>query len=191
MNDKKAELINALVKVATDLDKFGLHSLASQVDAALEEETSHIDKILGIYSRLHILANDDSNVKRALTAALRSSDRPDTPGCPFGLPIPLACSYVGDAISEMVPRKVEHEHNRRLYNRCRTHSACPFALQVLKNDKAVHCSFGTMNAGLPHWTEFSASPYYPKLWQAFNIPDPLAHDSNYYTYNDYSYFSLY
>ncbi len=188
--DRKAELVNTLVQLATRFDKMGLHSLASQVDEVLKAEVSNIDAILQMYEKLHVIANDDAKVRRAIIAAIRSNTRPDTPACPFGLEIPKACNYAGDSVSDMSTRKVEHAHNRRIYNKDRGHSQCPYALQVLTSNDAVHCSYGTINAGQEHWEQFSSSPYYPKLWQAFNIPDPLAHNSNYYGYNDFSYYSL-
>lgn len=187
----RKERINFLVKLATKLDKLGLHKLASQVDNVLKAETSHIETIITIYKDLHKIGKLSSEYKnKILTATLRKDDRPDTPQCPFGLPIPRACKYVGDAINEMSPRAVEHRHNRQIYNQKRTHSPCPFALQVMQKQKAVHCSFGTINAELPAWEQFSSSPYYPKLWQGFNVPD-ITLDTNYYNYHDFNYYSVY
>lgn len=189
---KKAERVEILVALASKLDKMGLHSLASQVDATLQKEATDIESILGLYTELHtVTASLPSTIKKTIFAVLRRDDRPDVPTCPFGLPIPRACEFVGETVNEMSTRKVEHRHNRRIYNAKRTHQNCPFALQILKSKEAVQCSHGTINAGIPAFEEFSASPYYPKMWQAFNIPDPLVQNSNYYTYHDFHYYSLY
>ncbi len=182
------ERLNFLVQLGSKLDKLGLHKLASKVDALLEQETDGIESILGIYKTLHVLS--EKEIERVITASLRSNTRPDTPQCPFGLPIPRACKFVGEIVQQMDPRKAEYKHNRRLYNKCREHSACPYALQVLDKNDAVRCSFGTINARVPTWEQYRGSPLYPKLWQGFNIPDILA-DRNYYTYNDFNYHSLY
>ena len=189
---KKAERVELLVNLASKLDKMGLHSLASKVDATLQKEATDIELILNIYTELHtVTAALPTAIKKNIFAVLRKDDRPDVPTCPFGLPIPRACEFVGDTVNEMATRKVEHKHNRRIYNAKRTHQHCPFALQILKSKNAVQCSQGTINAGIPAFEEFSGSPYYPKMRQAFNIPDPLVQNSNYYTYHDFHYYSLY
>lgn len=185
---KREERLDFLVQLGTKLDKLGLHKLAAKVDALLEHETDGIESIIGIYKKLHAVGA--SKVDKVLTAALRSDTRPDTPQCPFGLPIPTACKYAGESVQDMSTREVEHRHNRRLYNKERTHQMCPYALQLLEEQKAVRCSYGTINAKVPQWEQHRGSPLYPKLWQGFNIPDILM-NRNYYTYNDFNYTSLY
>lgn len=182
------ERLDFLVKLASKLDKLGLHDLANKVDTVIKAESDGIEAILSIYKELH--KTGKTNLKKTIQAVLRKDNRPDMEGCPFGLPIPRACKYAGEAVLEMCPRKVEFKHNRRLYNNKRTHDKCPYALQVVENSDAVRCSYGTINAGVPAWQQFRSSPLYPKLWQGFNIPDVLM-DRNYYTYNDYNYYSLY
>lgn len=186
---KKKEFYNFLVQFATKLDKLGLHKLASQVDSFLSQEVSGIDSILDIYKDLHIL-NGSEEVQKKIIAALRSDTRPDTPKCPFGLPIPRACKYAGDIVLDMIPRMVDFGQNRRVYNKERTHVSCPYALQVLDKHTAVRCSYGTINSRIPTWEQYRSSPLYPKLWQGFNIPD-IQMNRNYYTYNDFNYYSLY
>lgn len=185
---KHEERLNFLVQLATKLDKLGLHKLASKVDAVLEHETEGIESIIGIYKQLHRVSSIE--LRKKISASLRSDSRPDTPKCPFGLPIPRACKYAGEIVQDMSPRKVEHRQNRKLYNKDRTHTACPYALQVLDNQEAVRCSFGSINSSVPLWDQYRGSPLYPKLWQGFNIPDILM-NRNYYTYHDFNYNSLY
>ena len=184
------ERIDALVKLASKLDKMGLHRLAGQVDEVLNAQSGVISDILTMYEDLHTVTKTASLGDRLIQAVLRSSTRPDTAHCPFGLPIPMACKYAGDSVQNMSDRKVEHKNNRRVYNKERGHCKCPYALQILGKQDAVRCSYGTINAKVPHWKQYRGSPYYPKLWQGFNIPDVVL-DSNYYNYNDFGYYSLY
>lgn len=185
---RREERLDFLVQLASKLDKLGLHKLASDVDAVLACETEGIESIIGIYKQLHTLSK--RKMERVLTASLRSDTRPDTPQCPFGLPIPRACKYAGSIVKDMSTRKCEHRHNRKLYNEDREHTKCPYAMQIMDNAEAVHCSYGTISSNIPHWEQYQGSPLYPKLWQGFNIPDVLM-DRNYYTYHDYNYTSLY
>lgn len=187
MNRK--ERIAFLTSLADKCDRLGLHSLASEVDAQLKEEVAGIESILSIYRDIHkALASGEP--ERVLTAAIRKDNRDGTPACPFGLSIPQGCKFVGEAVLEMSSRPVDHKHNRRIYNKKRTHCECPYALQIVESENSVQCSFGTINSKLPHWKQFRSSPYYPKLWQGFNLTD-IQMDRNYYTYNDYGYYSLY
>lgn len=188
MNRK--EKISYLTELASRCDRLGLHCLASKVDKVLEAEVGGIEAIISIYKDLHKVASSEKNLTRKLEAALRRDNRPDVPSCPFGLPIPRACKYAGDIVLEMSWRPVEGKHNRRVYNKQRKHCQCPYALQILDSTDAVHCTFATINAKIPHWKQYNTSPFYPKLWQGFNIPD-ITLDRNYYTYNDFNYFSYY
>lgn len=187
MNRK--ERLDFLVQFASKLDKLGLHDLASKVDSVLKAECEGIEAIISIYRDLHQIRSK-KELQRVITSTLRKDDSPDVSKCPFGLPIPRACKYAGDSVLEMSARPVEFRYNRKLYNKKRGRCTCPYALQILSKKHAVRCSYGTINSGIPHWEQFSTSPFYPKLWQGFNLPDVVM-NRNYYAYNDFNYYSLY
>lgn len=177
-----------LVKIADVLDKKDMGKLADKIDALLSK--SAIDVVLDIYKKKHSLTSQEPALKIGLfkDAVVRKDNLPQTQRCPFGLPIPNACSSVGGAISDMEPRTPEFKQNMRLYGAYKTGERCPFAAQILTKQKAVNCSHGTEVEGKPIPKIYHGSPIYPKLFEGFNTVNL---DRNYYQYHDFGYYSLY
>ncbi len=120
---------------------------------------------------------------------MRKDNLPPEERCPFGLPIPTGCKYVGEAIFDMVPwRDAETKNNKRIYNKTRTHDKCPFAAKLIDEKDAVDCSHGTTTEGRTTPKMYRASPIYPKLFEGFNT---INLDRNYHQYHDFSYYSIY
>jgi hypothetical protein len=174
--------VTQLAEVATDLDKMGLHKLADMADIlvldALNCQQSAIDSILDSYKTIH----------QVKTAQVKKDDYL-TIDCPFGLPIPQACRYVGMAINMMNPEKDSFQQNKLVYNKERTHETCPFAAKILANDKSVDCNYGTSTEGKITPKMYHGNPCYPMLWQAFSIPSSGT-DRGYQAFHDFNYYSI-
>jgi hypothetical protein len=184
-----------MIKVADVLDKRDLAVLANEIDRIIEiealEQQSAIEAILSIYKKKHVLTSGIEgfcNLAIIKEAELRKDNLSPEQRCPFGLSIPEGCSTVGDAILEMEPRDVEFKQNRRIFEERKTGQPCPFAAQIMKNQEAVNCTFGTEveNREIPKI--YRGSPIYPRLFEGFNTVNL---DRNYYQYHDFSYYSLY
>lgn len=180
------EPIKDLVKLADRLDSQDLIVLADKLDKIIElealEQRSALEAILESYKRRHAIANVCGFCKQA---AIRKDN---SDGCPFGLSIPQACQEVGTAINDMEPRKPEVKHNRRIYEKYKTGHQCPFATQVLEGQEAVNCTFGTDIQGQAVPKIFRGSPIYPRLFEGFST---INLDRSYFSYHDFSYYSLY
>lgn len=86
--------------------------------------------------------------------------------CPFGLPIPEGCKNVGSLIIEMDEN--EPEENKEIYESYKSGQPCPFAADILENQKAVNCNYGTPLAGVQMPELYHGSPIYPKMFEGFN-----------------------
>lgn len=185
---------NELVEVAESLDKKGLHSFASDLDRFIDSSMRDgaIDAILNVYTALHQIKADTTSCSDKIQtrhASIRKDNLPKEQRCPFGLPIPNSCMYVGEAIFDMEPwRKAEVKQNKRIYNRTRTHVRCPYAAQIIEEKNAVDCNYGTSTEGRTTPKMYRGSPIYPKLFEGFNS---INLDRNYNQFHDFSYYSIY
>jgi len=179
--------IDDLIKIADNLDCQGLSVLSNKIDKIIElealEQKSALDAILDSYRRRHTVASACSFCKQADIRKDNTSDK-----CPFGLNIPQACQDVGTAVTDMEPRGPEMKHNKRVYEKYKTGSQCPFAAQVLSDQEAVNCTFGTEIGAREVPKLYRGSPIYPRLFEGFNT---INLDRSYQQYHDFSYYSLY
>lgn len=88
-------------------------------------------------------------------------------GCPFGLPIPKACSCVGEAIHQM-----EEGGNNQLQN---GGAGCPFAVQLNVEKGFVNCNYGDSTEGQKEYKPTGGNPAYFSIMDAgggrgFNSP---------------------
>lgn len=194
--ERYSDPLGDLVKVADVLDRKQLNVLANELDRIIElealEQKSAIDAVLEVYQRKHLLASTTKKLCKIgmfdKEATVRKDNLPEDQRCPFGLSIPGGCSSVGVAITDMEPREVEFDQNRRIFEEFKAGEPCPFAAQILEGKNAVNCTYGTEveNREIPKI--YRGSPIYPKLFEGFNTVNL---DRNYYQYHDFSYYSLY
>jgi hypothetical protein len=99
--------------------------------------------------------------------------------CPFGLSIPKACQEVGIAIDGMVPvdrkflpeglkekdGKYIREGNLKIYERHKNGGRCPYAKEIMVDEKVVNCNFDDTAEGMPDIKWFKGSTDAFKYWQ--------------------------
>lgn len=126
-------------------------------------------------------------------ANIRSSKGEGEGGCPFGLPITLACNHAGDSVTHMCPlstmpkekREPIKKANKRVYIYYKTDSRCIYAANVLDKHNAVNCNFGDTAAGM-HSPTFSGSPLYPQTFSGIGLDGLYAFPLGFYADNNES-----
>lgn len=134
-----------------------LQSVINEIEVIGQGDDPIVD-ILSAYKMMHKIAEQRSNNIRI--AVIRKNNE-----CPFGLPIPLACTYAGDSTSDM---EENGKLNKAIYNTERTHERCIFAGNVLENNEAVECNYGSILQGQKSIKMFHGNPQYPKMWSGFS-----------------------
>jgi len=176
--------LSDLIKVANQLDHKGLAVLADKMDKMIELEAfkaqSAIDTILSIYKMKHHVANIKSLCKQSGVRKDNTKEK-----CPFGLPIPEGCKNVGTLVTDM--EEDDAVTNNQLFNSFKLDEQCPFAADILEDQKAVNCNHGTPLAGVDMPELYHGSPIYPKLFEGFNTVNL---DRNYQP-TDFSNYSIY
>lgn len=107
--------------------------------------------------------------------------------CPFGLPIPTACKYAGDAIDRMqVLEEVEKEKrdgvkrsNKRIYVHSKTNERCPYADKIAEDHEAVHCDYGEGGERLRDFP-LRPSPFYPRVFSGLGQTGLFSYPVDYY-----------
>lgn len=178
-----------LVEVADHLDSRGLGKIANEIDLLIEadleglEKQSVIENILGMYRDIHKMAS----LKGICKADIRKDNLPQLERCPFGLDIPEGCQTAGSAIYKMAPHEEHFGENRVLCDQECTGEQCPFAVNVLEEQEAVNCSWGTTTQGRETIDVYRGSPIYPKLFQGINTvnidrnpPVDFGYDAGFY-----------
>jgi len=109
----------------------------------------------------------------------------DVDRCPFGLPIPTACFYAGDAAYKMEIGQTKQ--NITLYNLERTHTQCPYAAQIIAERQSVNCMALDAPGIQVVPKMYRGQFYYPRLWEGFNTVNL---DRSYHQYADFNYMSF-
>ena len=175
-----------LTKVISNLEEKGLSSEANQIRDIVAEFTEEADIIVdgdqGIQDTLNAYKNIH-RVESSMTQDIKIAVVRKGKECPFGLPIPMACSYAGDSILDMDPTNSEEFCsicNNTLYNYERSGERCIYADAVMANNKGVDCNFGTVTSGQRSVKMFHGNPQYPKMWSGFS---GIALDRGYHAYS--------
>ena len=194
---KKQDVTKDLIEIAGILDQKGLTSLANKVDKVLRsqefqtleqdalQEMNMLEATLRFYRETHHIA--ENNKKLFKYAEVRKDNLPYEENCPFGLDIPEACKSVGVNIIEMTADKENIASNRENFKQTPKCSACPYAAEILADQNAVVCSWGTTTEGQQMPAIYRGSPIYPRLWSGFsdisvsrNPPVDFGNDSGFY-----------
>lgn len=108
-------------------------------------------------------------------------------GCPFGLPIPLACNNAGNSVENMealedLPESKEEKvkaANRRVYRHHKTDTRCPYADKIVEKLHTVHCDFREGGEGFRDFP-IRPSPYYPRMFGGLGQRGLYSHPVDYY-----------
>lgn len=141
-------------------------------------------------------------------AVIRTNDED---GCPYQLPVPVACKMAGDMVDRMAsldmldhkPSKEEAQKimlaNMRLWTWTLMQSAeepkpCKYANKLFEEKQAVDCSYGDTAAGEVQSKALVGSPFYSQIFQGIGLEGlyslPLEGLSDYGVARN-AYYSLY
>lgn len=181
--------LSAIAQIVDTLNRQGHTSLADVLDRNIALEAlrlqNAVDAIISIYKEKHRIAHIRGFCK---SGSIRKDDLSQDQRCPFGLPIPDGCKNVGDLIYDMDEDPEEFAKNKIIFEKYELGHECPFATQILENNDAVNCNYGTPNQGREIPDLYRGSPIYPKLWEGFNT---LNLDRSYYQHRDFGNYSFY
>ena len=108
--------------------------------------------------------------------------------CPFGLPIPDACTNVGDAIHRMAPLENKQsigKANILVYTYHKQCKNCPYAANILEGNKKVNCNFQDTAAG-KKTPAFVGSPLYPQTFSGIGLDGLYGYPLGFYADNNES-----
>ena len=164
-----------LVAAITILRQKGYVSDADRLQKVVDDlvvgEDQGLNDILNSYARMHRV--DGGTRQKVVVAVIRKGTE-----CPFGLPIPAACTFAGDSVEDM--HEGPHKVNKMIYNTERDHSCCKFSDGLMEGQGAVNCTYGGVLQGQKHMKMFHGNPQYPKMWSGFS---GIALDRGYHAYS--------
>lgn len=110
-------------------------------------------------------------------------------GCPFGLPIPIACKNAGGCVDRMAPTENDKDTvakaNRVVYAYCKEHRKCKYADKILENYEKVDCDFADTAAGM-RTPALKGSPLYPQTFHGIGLDGLYGYPLGFYADNNES-----